>query len=236
MSLVTVGDALELTFTTTPGADVTVCWINPAGDIVQQDLPVSEASGTPGAYPVTLLPSSPGVWEARFTASGTVTASDSYYVRARAVGGPPPLATIGEVQGMFRPLTDAEQGLTKELLRRASHMLRTNLPRFAERVAAGQLDPDTLGHAVINMVLRVLRNPGGLRAETVGPFSRTFDIGSAAGLLVVTDAEVAMLSPNTSQAAAVAATAVGTIRASPGSLMTGWLHDDRRGRRAGERL
>ncbi|WP_047893254.1 hypothetical protein [Micromonospora sp. RV43] len=228
MSLVTVGDALELTFTTTPGAVVTVCWISPAGELVQNDAPVPESAGTPGAYLVTLLPSSPGVWEARFTARGTVTASESYYVRARPIGGPPPLATVGEVVEMFRPLTDAEQGLTKELLRRASHMVRTSVPRFAERLAAGQLDADTLGHAVINMVLRVLRNPGGLRAETVGPFSRTFDISAAAGLLVFTDAELAMLNPNTTAAAAAAATAFGTIRAGAGPLMSGWLRDDRR--------
>jgi hypothetical protein len=45
------------------------------------------------------------------------------------------------------------------------------------------------------MVLRVLRNPSGLRSETVGPFSRSYDTSVAAGLLVFTDDEEQLIAP-----------------------------------------
>ena len=49
-------------------------------------------------------------------------------------------------------------------------------------ITAGLLDPELAALTVANMVLRVLRNPSGLRAETTGPFSRTYDTTAAAGL------------------------------------------------------
>lgn len=226
-----VGDAVEVTFSTAPGAAVTVTWISPLGLVVTPATPVPESPLGSGKYPQVLTPTEPGMWEARFVATGTATQSEPFYLRALALGGPPPLATVGEVVEMFRPLTEAEQGLTKALLRRASHMIRSKVPRFVERVAAGDIDVESLGHAVINMVLRVLRNPGGLRAETTGPFARTYDTTAAAGLLVLTETELAMVIPDTTAAAPPVS---GTIVAGVGPLMTGWLRD--RDRRSGELL
>jgi hypothetical protein len=63
---------------------------------------------------------------------------------------------------------------------------------------------DLVALAVTNMVLRVMRNPGGLRAETVGPFSRTYDTTYAAGLLVITGDDEALLNPVAQPGAVVA--------------------------------
>ncbi|MFG1872148.1 hypothetical protein [Micromonospora arborensis] len=224
-----VGDAVEVTFSTTTGATVTVTWISPEGQVVTSATPVVESPSGSGNYPHVLTPTEPGMWEARFTATGAAIQTEPYYLRALALGGPPPLATIDEVIEMFRPLTEAEQGLTKALLRRASHMIRSNVPRFAQRVAAGEIDGESVGHAVINMVLRVLRNPGGLKAETTGPFARTYDTTAAVGLLVLTDTELTMVTP---ASPAVASPMAGTIAAGVGPSMGGWLRD--RDRRYGE--
>lgn len=218
MSVVDVGDAVEVTFSTTPGATVAVSWINPTGEMVLQSVPVAESTTTPGDYPHTFSPSSDGVWEARFSASGTVNAVERYYVRARAMGGPPPLATVGEVGELFGTMTPAQETLTAALLRRASEMLRAHFPDLAARVADGVITAEAPAMAAINMVLRVLRNPDGLRAETTGPFSRTYDTTVAAGLLVVSDGEMALMAP----AAVDTALPVGTVMAHPGLTDVTW--------------
>ncbi|GAA3750881.1 hypothetical protein [Micromonospora maritima] len=219
MSVVDVGDALELTFSTTAGATVTVTWISPAGEPVLQNTPVPESTEVPGAYSYTFAPASDGVWEARFSASGTVNAVERYYVRARSTTGPPPLATVGEVAELFGTMTPAQEALTAALLRRASEMLRAHFPGLGQLVADGALAADAPAMAVINMVLRVLRNPNGLRAETRGPFSTTYDTTVAAGLLVISDSEMALLTAPIDDSSALPA---GTVFAEPGLARTVW--------------
>ena len=217
--MIDVGDTFELTYTTTPGATVVVAWIDPDGVVVFDNQPVPETS--PGKYTYTFTPTRAGVWEARFTASGTTTAVERFWVRAEAVTGPPPLATVGEVSSLYRPLTDAESALAKALLRRASALVRNAFPNVDAQIASGKLDPLVVAQAVINMVVRVLRNPEALRSVTTGPFTRAFDVGEAAGLLVITGAEESMLVPPGSDAAGMNFT-VGTVFARPGPMMTAW--------------
>lgn len=218
-----VGDAFELTFTTTPGATVVVAWIDPDGTVVFDNQAVAEATANPGDFPYTFLPTRDGVWEARFTASGAATAVERYWVRAEPVTGPPPLATIGEVGELFGTLIPAQEVLTKGLLRRASAMVRSRWPDLQARIAAGTIDPQAPIMAVINMVLRVLRNPGGLKAETTGPFSRTYDTSTAAGLLVISETETELMAP---PAESGQASPVGTIIAQPSLLgYTPWSGD-----------
>ncbi|MBQ1047857.1 hypothetical protein KBX50_05210 [Micromonospora sp. C51] len=218
MSVVDVGDAVELTFTTTPGATVTVSWYDPDGSTVLDSVAVPESGTTPGAHQYTFAPASEGVWEARFHASGTVNAVERYFVRARSLSGPPPLATVGEVAELFGTMTPAQETLTAALLRRASEMLRARFPDLTDRVADGSIPADAPAMAVINMVLRVLRNPDGLRAETTGPFSRTYDTTVAAGLLVISDSEMALMAP----AGTGEALQVGTVMAHPGLADVTW--------------
>lgn len=195
MTSVDVGDAIELTFEGITGATVTASWYDPTGTAVFEDTPVPENPGGSGLFPSTFLPTAPDMWHAVFHASGAMTAVETYWVRALPVSGDPPLATVGDVAELFGPLTVAQEGLVSALLRRASAMIRNAYPDLAARITAGTLSSDLVAHAAVNMVLRVIRNPRNLRSETVGPFTRTYDTGAAGGLLVLTDAETALLAP-----------------------------------------
>jgi hypothetical protein len=213
-TVIDVGDAFELTFSTTAGADVTVSWIDPGGELIIDGQTVTETS--PGQYKVTLQAGQAGMWTARFTASGTVTAVEDYYVRARTVTGPPPLAAVGDVAAQFGTLTAAQEGVTAFLLRAASAMIRHAYPFIDAQIITGRLDPDLVALAASNMVLRVLRNPNGLRSETVGPFSRSYDTGTAAGLLVISSTETGLLVPVAVLPDGSGVGGIGTIRTRPG--------------------
>jgi hypothetical protein len=190
---VDVGDAVELTLTTTGGATVTATWAHPDGTVVLDAVPVPESATAPGQYPYTFTGTSEGLWRATFRASGTTQQTEAYFVRFRAVGGPPPLATVGEYTELFGPLSPARESLVRALLRRASQLLRDSHPNLTERIAAGQLSGDSASLAVINMAARVMRNPNGLRSESTGPFTRSYDPDLASGLLTLTDADTVLL-------------------------------------------
>lgn len=181
-----VGDAFELTFNSATGADVEASWIDPDSVPVFQDVSVAESPAGSGRFPYTFLPDAPGPWRAEFRASGTATAFEQYWVRALTITGPAPLAMLGDVAGQFGTMTTAQEQLTGVLLRVASALVRSRFPVDA-KVSAGRLDPEVVAAGVTNMVLRVLRNPRGLRSEAIGPFSRAFDTTAAAGLLVITE-------------------------------------------------
>ena len=192
--VVDVGDALELTFTTNPGATVTASWYDPDMAPLFEDAAVTESPAASGKFPKTFLPDRPGMWTAEFKASGAATANDRYYVRARSLAGPAPLAAVGDVAEQ-KTLSPAEEALAAVLIRSASQMIRARRPSIDAQIAGAAVSGDLVALAVTNMVLRVLRNPGGLRAETVGPFSRTYDTTYAAGLLVLTPDDEALLDP-----------------------------------------
>lgn len=194
-AVVDVGDALELTFTTTTGATVTASWYDPDAVPVFEDQDVTENPVASGRFPHTFLPDRPGMWKAVFTASGTATANDAYYVRVRSLYGPAPLAAVGDIGEQFGSMSAAQEQLAGVLIRAASQMIRGRRADIDAQITAGTVSADLVALAVTNMVLRVMRNPGGLRSETVGPFSRTYDTTYAAGLLVITADDEALLSP-----------------------------------------
>lgn len=194
-AVVDVGDAIELTFNTLTGATVTVSWLDPDQVAVLDTVDVVETPDGSGAFPYTFVVSSPGVWTAEFRASGVTAAVDRYYVRASVLAGPPPFAAIGDVTAQYGTMTKAEESLAGWLIRAASNMIRARRPVIDQQLTDGLVSQEMAALAVTNMVLRVLRNPNGLRSETVGPFSRSFDTTVAAGLLVFTDAEEQMIAP-----------------------------------------
>lgn len=187
-----VGDAVELTFTTTPGATVTARWSAPDNGVVV-DVPVPESATEPGRYRHTFVGSSAGLWQAVFTATGTTAQREAYHVRFRPTDGPPPLATVDEYTELFGALSLPREALVRALLRRASQLVRDTHPDLEEKIAAGRVSADSVGLAVLNMTARVMRNPNGLRAETTGPFSRSYDPDLASGLLTLTAADTAFL-------------------------------------------
>jgi hypothetical protein len=195
-AVVDVGDALELTFLTAPGAAVTVSWFKDGEPPVEDTVQVDELPAGSGKFPHTFVAPSRGVWTAEFRSSGTATAVERYYVRATEVAGPAPLAAIGDVAAQYGSMTPAEESLTGWLLRAASNMVRARRPAIDQQIADGLVSADMAALAVTNMVLRVLRNPAGLKSETVGPFSRSYDTTVAAGLLVFSADEEAMTTPS----------------------------------------
>ncbi len=103
-----------------------------------------------------------------------------------------PYAVKEDVAVLYRPLSGPEEAMVTALLEHASAMLRARFPNLDQKIADGDIDATQAKVAVVNMVLRVIRNPGGLKSETVGPFSRSWDTGSGSGLLQITDAETAL--------------------------------------------
>jgi hypothetical protein len=226
-AVVDTGEAIELTFITVPGATVVVNWLDPYLTPVLDSVAVTESPPASGKFPKTFIPTSPNMWTAQFIASGTTSAIEEYHVRARALLGPLPFAAVGDVAAQFGSMTPAQAGLTAHLTRAGSTLLRlrarqAGLDMDAD-LASGRLTHEAAALAVVNMVLRVLRNPNGLRAETVGPFSRTFDTTAAAGLLVVTDTDLSIVTPPPVVPEGVAGLGVGTIRVVPGMAPpVGW--------------
>lgn len=225
-----VGDAIELTYTTAPSATVTMDWVHlPTGTVLLQDQAVPELLDGPtytGLYPITLVGSLPGLYEARFTATGTATNVESYYERFDPIGGPAPLATLGEYADLYGSLSAARSATARALLKRASQLVRDSFPGIDARIAAGTVPGDSVGLAVLNMTARVMRNPQGLRAETTGPFSRSYDPDAASGMLAITAADADLLTPATGGSRAKGQ--LGSFRVTGGMVppvaRRGWRH------------
>lgn len=227
-----VGDAIELTYTTAPSATVVMSWIHTnSGAILQQDVVVPELiqNGVhTGQYPITLTGPLPGVFEAVFTSYGTATTKESYFERFDPVSTVAPLATVGEYTDLYGSLTAAQQATARALLKRASQLVRDTYPGIDAKIDAGTVAGDSVGLAVMNMAARVLRNPDGLRSQTIGPISRSFDTDLATGMLALTDAETALLQPAAVDDSRGVRTKMGTARIAGGMVppvrRRGWRH------------
>jgi hypothetical protein len=195
VTTVDVGDAFEIVFTTTTGATVLRSWYDPDDVPVVELEPIVEDPPGSGRFPYTFQATAPGVWTARVTVSGAATGVEEHHVYARAVPQVKPLAVIGHVVDQYGALTAAQESLVRSLLRAASAMIRARIPSVDTMIADGRLDPDLVALAATNMILRILRNPGGLRSKTVGPFSYTYDTRYAAGQLVFGIDDLALLTP-----------------------------------------
>lgn len=193
-----VGDAIELTYETAPNATVTVTWRNTTTGITTYDrLEVPELlddQGAPtGQYPIVLTGMTPGFWEAEFVSSGTADSIESFYERFEASAGPAPFATLMEYEELYGTLSEGRRSIARALLGRASKLIRDSFPRVDTRIADGTVAGDTVGLVVINMTAQVMRNIAGLRSETTGPFSRSYDPAAASGLLQLSDSDRALL-------------------------------------------
>lgn len=214
-----VGDAVELIFITVPGATVSLTWLTPPPNQVPvlDGVNVPESPVNSGQFPYTFNLTEPaGMWTAEFTASGTTTVVEPYYVRVTSLTGPPPFAAVGDVRNQFGDMTTTQQSLAAWLIRAASAMLRSRVPLIDQQIAQGLVTQEMAALVVTNMVLRVMRNPNGLRSETTGPFSRTYDTTAAAGLLVITDYDLAAITPIEVVPDGIGALGIGTIRVVPG--------------------
>lgn len=209
-----VGDAIELSFESGPGAVVTMSWVDPSGTVVINETTVTENPAGSGLYPVVLVGTAAGTWQARFTAVGSSVGKETFYQWFEDPTGPSPYATVGEYEEIYGVLSAVRETICNHLLKRASQMIRDRYTDVDIRLKSGVLPANSVAIAVMNMVARVMRNPSGLRSETVGPFSRGYDTTVASGLLQFTDAETSLLLPTGS--AGSGRIPVGTIRLKAG--------------------
>jgi hypothetical protein len=195
MAETNVGDAVQLTFEAIAGLAVAATVIPPGAGTPFTD-PVPADTTAPAHYPYTVIPDRRGVWRVHFAASGQGVASETYTVSVTdESAGPAPYATSATVAGMWRDLSPAEATQVDVLCRYASAIIRAKVPTVDARVTSGVLNADIPALVCAQMVLRVLRNPSGIAAETVGPYSVTYgSTGTeASGRLTLTDEDVALL-------------------------------------------
>lgn len=144
------------------------------------------------------------------------------------------LADIGDVEDMWRPLTEAEKNRVGRLIIKASTLLRQRMPSVDDRIAAFIADPTdptgldaaSVATVVATVVKRFLVNTDGLTSETksLGSASITKSYtqrGAAAshqsdarGALAVLDSDLAALNAATPRRAFLG-TATATGRLNP---------------------
>ena len=96
-----------------------------------------------------------------------------------------PLATTSDVVAVMGPLTPEQLPVVAGIIAQASLKVRLAARQAGVDIdALGELDRAVLVAAVVNAVVRVLRNPQGLRqfqqTMTAGPYTQTFS-GAPAG-------------------------------------------------------
>lgn len=104
-------------------------------------------------------------------------------------------ATLADVEDSWRSLAEEEKRPALRKIAQASAILRNKFATIDARIASGDLDPELVLGVVVSMVVRALRNPDGKRQESIEDYAFTRDAVTASGELVLTDAEIALLSP-----------------------------------------
>jgi hypothetical protein len=105
-----------------------------------------------------------------------------------------PYATITDVETQLgRAVTSAETTRVNGLLAQASRIIDAASPAVAARITAGTLNAGAVAWITASMVVRFLQVPGGVRSQTIGPISVTYDTGQTAAGMALLPAELALL-------------------------------------------
>lgn len=107
---------------------------------------------------------------------------------------------LDDLVARFRPLADTEEGVAQALLDDAWAILLTVIPDLEARITAGSTSEALVVSVMSAMVLRVLRNPNGVRSWSVDDYSETRDNSLSAGSLYVSPDEVRLLNGRASSA------------------------------------
>ena len=106
------------------------------------------------------------------------------------------MSTYAQVEdieaGWDRPFTIPEVQRVGALLDSAERLIRGYVD-IESRIALGTTTAARVKDALVEMVRRVLRNPGGYRQQATGPFSATLDRSVASGRLSITTTERRLL-------------------------------------------
>ncbi len=103
------------------------------------------------------------------------------------------LASTTDVEGMFRALTADENTVVPNWLTYLSAQVRIKVPNVDDRMATDTDYADLVRLTVAAAAVRVLRNPDGWRQYSIDDASFTRDQVISAGLLYLTDDELAQL-------------------------------------------
>lgn len=101
--------------------------------------------------------------------------------------------TLADVEARFRTLTDEETAVAEALLADAWAILLVTVPTLATRISSGAAPLEVVAFVESSMVLRVLRNPNGVKQWSVDDYSETRDSTLSAGSLYASPEEVALL-------------------------------------------
>ena len=109
--------------------------------------------------------------------------------------------TTADLEARFRPFTGtAEEDTAQALLDDAWEVLLMTVPDLDARIDAGTVSTGAAVFVVTSMVLRVLRNPNGVRQWSVDDYSETRDSSLSAGALYASEGEIALLTGRASTA------------------------------------
>ena len=94
---------------------------------------------------------------------------------------------------LARELDDAETAMLYRRLDQVERMILRRIPDLAAKVAAGDLDADDVVDIEAEAVLRVIRNPDGIRSENDGQYGYQLSQEAADNRLRLTAEEWAVL-------------------------------------------
>jgi hypothetical protein len=100
---------------------------------------------------------------------------------------------VSDLEARWRPLAPDEEAGAQALLEDAWAIANVQLPSLSGNVQSGAVSEDIVRAVVCAMVLRVLRNPDGVRSWSVDDYSQTRDNSVSSGSLYLSDAELALL-------------------------------------------
>ena len=97
--------------------------------------------------------------------------------------------------GFTIPTGTAANVALQKLIDKAELRILARVPDLAARLEAGTISPEVLASVIEDMALRVARNPDGKKSEAIDDYSWTLDSRVSAGLLYLSDDELALLVP-----------------------------------------
>lgn len=101
---------------------------------------------------------------------------------------------LSDVQGGYeKPIPQTWNAYVNHQIGRAERRLKRKLPQIEGWITTGCLDVADVKDVVIEAVLRVIRNPGGLQMEMEGNYSAQMRADVAGGKLYFSDDELDQL-------------------------------------------
>jgi hypothetical protein len=95
--------------------------------------------------------------------------------------------TPDDIEARWRPLTSDETTVATTLLADAEALLDNALPGLAAAVDDETVSLTIVTAVIVAMVVRVLRNPDGVKSETIGDYSYVRDSSDSGLLLLESD-------------------------------------------------